>query len=341
MYVRVFDHSGRPIAQLKPRYATRSWRLNDIGEARVEIARTSPKVLEPFLRWGNLITIDSDDVPLWGGVILPPMRWTSEGVVINAYSGERLLKNRLLPKNYYAKGAPPGEVFETMIRWVRRAYHVGIDPGSIFQRGAPTKKEYHYDDAWESIIDLAKTKYRDFWIEPYFKDGWLRFRANWYRQRGSDLSGKIALIEGVNLVGPIMYNETGEIVNHCVLSGAGDSWQEMPIGEYEDEELTDLYSRWSSYGSMSDIIGAETLARHAKAKVETTKYAEGIFDVNCANVDDLWHKINVGDTVRLESHTIGWGPDSELGFRGKVKIMAQAVNEAQGYMPLALLRVRE
>ena len=342
MYVKFYHRMGKPLGQVVPTSAARSWRLNEIGKAVIEIPRTSTKITPAYLRYGNLVAIDSDDTHLWAGILLPPTTWSEKSVILTAYSGERLLKGRLLQKNYYALGARCGEVFQHIINWIRNVYQPNISVGNINYGGPPVDKEYHYDDAWQAITDLARQKGNEFWIEPFFNHlGWLMFRANWYKRRGADKSGKIALIENVNLVGQTTLREGGEIFNHWVISGAGDSWQTMPVGEYHDLEQTDAYGKWSAYSTMSDIISVDSLAEHAHAKVDDTKYAESLFRTACVNMQNLWHKFQVGDTVKLESHTFGWDADGGLGFKGKARVISQAVDELQGYMALVLSEVKE
>lgn len=347
MIVRVFNRMGRPLAQLKPYQAARAWRLNQIGRAQVSIPRTSTKVDDEFLRFGNLITIESEVAQLWGGVILPPRKWDDDYVTITAYSGERLLQGRALPKNMHSKNSAPGLIFKEIIEYVHREYQPNLDIGQIKRRGRAVSKRYQFDDVWGAVTELAEMAQNDVWIEPYYdKNRWLRFKANWYEQRGKDLSGKVALIENVNMRGVTGLTESGEILNHWIYFGPGDK-ETIAVGEYVDRRLAGLHGRWTGVQSVADPHDHKTLKEMAQERVEETKYADQIFRANCQDKDavgettGLWLAFEPGDIVRLESHTVGFSPEGELGFRGKAQVISCSLNEAQGYMPIVAQEVQE
>jgi hypothetical protein len=73
--ITIFDQLGSALADIQAS-VTRSWEINKTGKAEFELAIIDPKCKEEFLRFGNLIHVESDELPAWTGVIDTP-RWNS------------------------------------------------------------------------------------------------------------------------------------------------------------------------------------------------------------------------------------------------------------------------
>lgn len=340
MWLKIYTRRGRPIAQLEPTSVKRSWRLNEIGKAIIKIPRTSDKAEPPLFQYGNLVLIESDDVHEWGGVLLPPRKWDQRFITLTAYSAERLLQGRLLPRTLDGRGSKAGAVFKSMVTHVSHAYQPNLTPGDIWGGGPKLDREWHYDDAWDAIRDLADAHEADLWIEPREDArGHLAFDAHWFYRRGSDKSKKIALIEGVNCSRATL-RETGMITNQWVVIGSGDDWEHIPVGKYKDLDETDVTGMWSRSMRESDVRRVQSLIEMAHSLVQADKWARGRFQVRVLNDDSIWNKFRVGDFVRFESPTVGFDSSGEVGFRGPAKVISRALDESENSMPVVLEEVK-
>jgi sRNA-binding carbon storage regulator CsrA len=89
--IRLFDRTGTLIYEVGAP-AFREWVLNDIGSASFTIKAAG---MEPYIEFGNFVTIENDKLDTWVGVVIPPRTWSPKIITVNAKSAMSLFGQRV------------------------------------------------------------------------------------------------------------------------------------------------------------------------------------------------------------------------------------------------------
>jgi hypothetical protein len=240
----LFDHNQIQIAEIEPTVSAISWELNAIGQARFFLPFSDSKCTKSNLRYGNRILFQFDDgLPNWGGIINTPRTTRNHGVDVTAYSGEYLLAQRVTLQNRIFTQQLPGQIFKGLLEDAENVSPLGMTLGYFYNGGDNRTREYHYASLLEQCQELVRLSKQEFVVSAVLADnGRIVFEANWYSQRGSDLSGKVWLLDGEN-VSNVAILEQGPLANHCILAGQGSDWSSSrPVA------VSDNMSSRSDYG---------------------------------------------------------------------------------------------
>lgn len=264
--VLLFDHTGRHPVQIEPQIEYVTWRLNGTGNARLFMSYSDANCLPHLLAFGNRILIQFENgLPSFGGVLDVPRRRTPFGVSINAYTGDRILSWRYTGGNLEFSGAAPGIIYRGLIDEANGKASTGIYPGSIYVSPKSWSDEYRYQNVLSIIQQLQQLSGEEWSVEPHYEMGHLSFRANWYKQRGQDLSHTVSLIEGHN-VREIILDEQGPIASqvYCVGGGsAGSEWTDRNVGVANDATSRSTYGYREYVEVLTTITDPDTLDESA------------------------------------------------------------------------------
>ena len=131
--ITVYDRAGNALAELIAT-ASRAWKLNEYGQAQIELSTREAAVKEETLRYGNLVLIEHETLGEWGGVIDTPRAWSAGSVLVNAYSAEYLLTFRRGPVVKKLNGTA-GAIFSAILRTANGAGDLRVSEGEIYQGG--------------------------------------------------------------------------------------------------------------------------------------------------------------------------------------------------------------
>src|SRR5512146_1556033 len=96
--VLLFSRKGRCLADIRVT-AERTWTANDEGEAEFDLATSDPACREDWINYGNWVLIRNDKLPSWVGMIDTPREWKRRFVHVHAFSPDRQLAYRDVPRN--------------------------------------------------------------------------------------------------------------------------------------------------------------------------------------------------------------------------------------------------
>jgi hypothetical protein len=313
--VRIFDRTGAPLVEILTK-VTRSWELNTWGEASFKMTYNDPKWREKFFQFGNLLLIETNNLPIWGGVIDNARSWGKFEATVRAYSGEYLFALRAF-MSPYDETHNAGDHFG---RWIALANHnedTLIDPGVIWGGGSSFSFPEAYVKIGDAIKDLLEKSGNDYSVIPYLDDhGYLKFYGHWYEKRLS--FRKTPLREGHNLeVNEKSLVEYPPKANYVVAFGNA-----ALIAEKSTHEAQNVSSR-GKYGTRQDGISVNsneqadvTAAAHAAIKLDGDK--QNIFsDLTALNIGSTFSDLDIGNVLPIQFIQYGFG----LETRGRIVYM--------------------
>lgn len=350
----VFDRTFRMIAELEGELGPTSWVLNGVGKSSFTMRNDDPKVTRRNLRYLNRVLIrfaDSDGnrvFPDWTGIIVPDpgRKWRKGEVTINLRSPLYILNHRITPSVLAFEDVPAGQIFAQLIEEANLAMDTGVTPGYVWGGGYPRQRTYNYSNIGEAIALLAEAVGNDFDIVPYnnvpaYADTDrqrinLAWAAQWHLELGHN-SPEVVLIEGTNAF-EVKLVESGPLVNHWAVTGAGISWEEKPKVESWARDSMGYYGLMEDTKNYPTVLTEETLQDHVNALLEDSKYPK--IAVTAKVSDDepgTFTSYSVGDRITFISTESGFqATPTGKGFRGLVRIVSREYDPRTGFCDLEL-----
>lgn len=314
----IFDKSNQLIDEINPSIKSISWRLNNVGKTVINLPYTDSKCTLTNLQYGNRILISFDsDMPDFGGVIDPPRKQSSSGVMATAYTGEHLFTWRVTEKIHEFITTAPGGVYKRLITQANARRPTSIDVGDIYFGGTPRTLSYHYHDVWGRIKALSDTSGQDFDITTDYVGGQLTFQANWYDVKGIDRSNEIYFIEGSN-VKDVGLNEQGAIANQVFLIGEGQTWGAKRYVASESDATSEKDYGYREYSEIQSSVKLnDTLDKNAIQVLSEKKNPRRKFSLEVTNTEPaLFGSYGIGDRVTLQVFL----EHGDWSYNGKVRI---------------------
>jgi hypothetical protein len=333
LFVLVGDPFGRVLGELGADVMGVAWKLNDYGQARFVLPRTSATVTETLLRPGNRVLVQfSNGLPDWGGMLDLPRKWKDGRIDLVAYSGERLFADRVTAAGLYFTNETPGSIFTTLLNEVDIS---GLSIGEVWTGGDPITIDYHYRTLYDVFArSLAgQVGGGDWSVTAGLAGGQIVFRANYYQRRGVDHGRRLALIEGVNLAETGL-QEQGTLINEWVAAGGGTSWESGAriYATARDEASITSYGLRQRGEVRVDISDQDTLNQKVAVALAESKEPRAIVDPVALDLPPArWGQYDVGDTVWMELYEAGFG-----GYAASVRIKAREFLPGRGVCSLVV-----
>jgi len=337
-YARVLvgDLTGRILTELELDVGPVAWRLNKETRVKFQIARSDPKAIEDYLRFGNRILVQFENgLPDWGGIIDPPRKWSKDGssIEFTAYSGEQLLKQRQTGKARSFSSATVGYIYQSLIEDANVVADTGISIGDVWGGGDTHSPMYHFDKVLEKIQQRLTDRLSsaDFVISASESGGYIVFTAHFYERRGSE-KPNVALLEGHNLI-QIELVEQGTIVNSWAIVGEGSTWgDERLVGYAEDADSIAEFGLREDSEVHSDVAEQASLDAIAANRLAGTARPHNMLALEAANLAPAaFSDYDVGDSVRVVLHSYGFG-----GYDKMVRVIAREYAPSAGTCTLVV-----
>lgn len=331
--VLVGDQGGRVMGELAGDVLGVAWKLSDYGQARIVLPRTGATATERLLRPGNRVLIQfGNGLPDWGGMMDLPRKWQDGRIEVVAYSGERILMDRVTDRGRYFSNATAGEIFRALLT---EAVPSGVDVGDVWLGGELHGPDYHYRNLYDIFTKSLSSRIEtaDWNVSARLTRGQIAFRANYYEKRGVDHGRRIALIEGINLVGTRL-QEQGTIVNEWLMAGAGTGWSadSRIYATARDEASIAAYGLRQKGETRVDVAVQDTLDRSAAVSLAESKGPRAIVDaVTLDRPPARWKEYDVGDTVWMELYDEGFD-----GYVAPIRIKAREFLPGRGVCSLVI-----
>lgn len=325
--IRVLLHNRAGVARAELRYvqsATIAEVLNAAGSATLSLSGGDPGAISGLLTGAPLLTIESE-MGEWGGVIKKPLRQVGHALAIAAYGNERLLERRETAQSLTLSG-DSGTIARNLLEAVNAISNTGVTVGIISTGGDLDTREYHKEDLYAALRDLAAAWGRDWDVDA-------QRRLNWYTQKGI-VRNNIVFSEGHNVVAwPTYTYDEDAIVNSQTVIGGGETWSTRPIhtethgnsiASYGLSESTELYANLTESAAVN-AAAATLLAQHCAPSE--------MLDIVCVNRPaGIWQQFGVGDRVRVRLPSYKFGE----GFDGLVRVLARELSIPAGVMRLVV-----
>lgn len=330
MRTTVHDRYGAAIGEFDAKPEKVSWRMNKVGVAPLEIARADEKATSELLKFNNRLLVQFDNgLPDWGGIIVPPRNWDKTKIKLTNRDGGEILNGRMTASTRGFTQVPAGTIYQTLIEEANAELDTGIDIGTIWTGGAVrSPATYHFDRLLPKIQALTKLTGNDFAIVPVVTSGTLRFRADWFQERGTDKSD-VALIEGHN-VEVTKFEEYGPIINHWAGFGEGSTWSEKPTSEARDLESQSLYGLLESARAFSGVTNQDTLDDNVAELLLQTRYVRVRINLQAINLAPaLFADYDIGDRIGVRLHSYGF-LGSALGYESTIRLVERTFHPSTG-----------
>jgi hypothetical protein len=327
----VYDPKGKALAEFSCQ-ANRSWVLGGIGEARIAIANSTPRLTEQNVRFGNRVLIQNSRIGSWGGVIWTPRKWQGGSLQLTAYSPEYLLKLRRTSSSMLTGTA--GSLFAQLLEIANARESLGlIYDTESFTGGASWEEPVHYDTCYDVLqrIQLRSGQEWEFRAEKTL--GQLVFKGLWQVGPQPVLSG--SLWEGLNLEDEArsILIEQGDIHNDIVVLAQGTN-VETP-GQATDAASIEKYllseGIFITEGATSGAAQytAETLLARFKEPRRT-------FSLTATDTNNTFDFLRVGNFVKLYLYNHGFMPSGERGVQTTVRITQMAYDDMTNKVSLTV-----
>lgn len=339
-----FGKSGKMIDEIIVR-APRTWVLNGWGETKIIIGYDETKLQKNTIEVGNYVLIISDnpDIPVWGGIVEFPRKWTKNGLEITAYTGERIFKRRCsVQSNLVLKGTA-GSIFAQIVQHANTIEHtrVFISP-HIFTGGKERQESLNFSVLSDDIMRVSERSKNDWDVEPVLNESnnELSFEANWYFEKGETLND-IVLEEGKNieLRDDSSLIEGGVVANWVVGFGDGATWDEKPFTIKRNFESQDTYGLIMRPKEFSGNKNTSTLEQNTTTYLDGYAFPRNKNDVRVINDNDhVFQYIRNGNKFPIILHSFGFLPNTErqFGSSGFVRVIGFGYDEEDGKIDLVL-----
>lgn len=317
----IYSKEGFPLADFRSA-VTRSWLLEDIGEAVFYIPVSSSKCKLEYLEFGNFVRVQHGDLPEWVGIIDTPRIWRNGYVEVHAFEPAYLLQYRYPPIDFTVTGTP-GEKFSALLDQANTQFLTSIVEGNVSELGSSTEEKFSLN-IYKHIHDLCYRFAMEWRTYPIIDtNGRLSVHMDFVSRVGIDTDAE--LIQGKNILyGDAPYEESGELVNY--------------IDAMTEE--TDAPATLVSYGvpmpygfrmKRDTFFGvlADSLPELAVNSVAKTRSASISAPLTVANVNGLFSNINVGNTLSYRYNNIGFN-NGGLGVSNRIRIAGFRFDEVMG-----------
>lgn len=158
--VLMFSRTGRPLCELDVA-VTRSWRPDEYGQATFEIAVSDSKAVEKYLKYNNLLVVQTDNgIGDWVGPLWPPKTIDAGVETIRARSAEWLLGQRLSNANDIIEVASLEELLTKIL--VIASQDGRLPFGKVDVSRLPHKEysngyNWHYQNLYEAWRETKET----------------------------------------------------------------------------------------------------------------------------------------------------------------------------------------
>lgn len=329
--VRIYQRTG--IGLCDPKVTVeRNLDLITEGEAEFDIVTTDPACRDDFLRFGNWLLVENSKLESWVGMIDEIQEWHRFYVHVHAFTPERQLMYRDVPKGL-RMSMKAGSIFKEIINFTNRVEPTPLQVGDIWVGGGDMPQENltgdHLADYLASLVERSNCEY-NFVAAPF--NGKLTIYGNWYQRLGVDT--QFPLEESWNLSEEDNgLRIQGKVANDLQGFGSGQSTSDRPLANYEDAASISKYGRRQGTKSYSDYTGAGAVMKALKNEINQTREPDNVFQYMALDQGDTWLNLHVGSSYPLRIWSLRWG------IKSRVRLSGWYYNPFNGGVQMKLMEV--
>jgi hypothetical protein len=322
--IRIFDKTGVQIAEVDA-VCNRSWLLNDVGKASFTLSIFDAKCRRDVLEFGNLVLIEHEKLPAWGGVIDTPRVWGQGTVTINAYSAEQLFKYRIGLQDQKVTGTT-AILLRKVLEIAQNHGWLPVSAGIIEDDGIQREETINPTDLLDELKRICERAGGDFMMQPALDaNGRLYFVLNYYRSLRLDT--QYVLKEGHNIaLANRALSEQGEIINELLGYGDGVSWSSKPVYTGRNDASIAYYGLRQGSEYFQGVTQVGSVQKNVEAQLAVKAYPRTTLDLQALDVGETWLNCRLGAVFAVELHSAGfYGTD--IGYIGTARVYGMEFDE--------------
>lgn len=272
---------------------------NEIANASFIVA-TSEIDPDVDVDYGNIVRIYKKPFEPFVGTIVE-RHWSAGTVTVGLKSAERLLKDRITGLNLIIGADQPKTSGQIAKAICQQSFKNSYSRVSLGITDAPKKhfKEYHYQDVWSGLTDLAEEDECYVWVDSSLK-------VNFRKTRGINLVDSLLLFEGRQLSDVTIDENADEIITHLVALGEGSSLAQKPKRGYK------LYNNNFVRSRTLDVPKVKTAGGLDKpAERELNKNRFPLTTISATVLEENWDQLEIGTRLTLVAYQ---GPKPKAYF---------------------------
>jgi hypothetical protein len=316
---------------------SRTWMLDAIGNAEVQIPRTDVKATEGYLL-GLIrrVKIEADNgVGAWTGIIIGK-EWTPTHLVLSLEDLGASFHNKRIENGVgFAEGQTAGQIVRAIVENVTE-HHAGVNIGigrpldyTGLTYSAHAQTEYDWGWLWsDALVKLDQLALEwdggHWWVDANAK-------AHYTRKRGNPDS-PVVLEEGVHIVGEVSYNEDySDVINTTRAYSSRDEQRKITY-DYSDARSIRAYGKHSDVLAVDlDINQAVELEPMARSHVEKMKDSYRLLDFSICNHGDVFRWIREDDVISVMIPSYG-----HAGLFARARVLGRTLSEPSQEMRIVL-----
>ncbi|MBA4420277.1 MAG: hypothetical protein C0391_03945 [Anaerolinea sp.] len=331
----IYDRNGRLIAELDAS-VKRSWIKNRAGVASFSTSTLNEKCREEYLRYGNLVLVEHDKLPAWGGYITTNREWENGLVKVNA----RGIMGRFADRwgvgvcNF---AGSPGYALENFINKANEIDDTRMRVGELSRYGVANIIQVQRETKMYDFITAMIDEFRGYLLEfsPSFDEGRaLIFKGNWYKQ--PEGTSQTVLMEGLNIEaqGSVLV-EQGTIANRMHITSNGATEKDKKSIHLDDEESKAKYGLYelAETSSVSTTYVQTPFEETAREKLAKMKQPRKLYNFKVLDIESAWYETRIGAQFRCELYSSGFF-GSGLGSVSTVRVIGMSFSD-EGRLELA------
>jgi len=320
--ITIYSKYGEPLTDIRAG-VVRSWVLNGVGQAEFGIAYTDPKCRRAYFEFGNYVTIEHTNLPIWAGVIDTPRQWRGNYLTVRAYEMGYMLKYRRTTAGLKLTGKA-GEIASDLVRLANEQGDTQLRVGEIY--GGGSDREETLGDTAYSHMDAVRRRSGNEWtIIPDLDGKQLVGNFNWHYKAGRTVT-EIELTEKNTEKTSYTLSEEGEILND--IRGYGDAITSATrlVAYSQDYESMGRYGRRQGTKTYSGNRQQATLDANTAADVALRKNPEMVFQATALDVGSTFNALRLGNRIGVNVSGVGFTDDG-LGYRSTVRIVGMRYSD--------------
>ena len=331
----IYDRNGRLLADMDAT-VKRSWLKNRYGAASWSMSTLDEKCKEEYLQFGNLVLVEHDKLPDWGGYIVTNREWNSGIVKVNA----REIMGRFADRwgvgvcNF---AGSPGYALEQFIYKANEIDDTRMRAGELSRYGVATIREVPRNTKMYDFITKMIDEFTEylFAFTPAFDEGGgIIFKGNWYKQ--TDSISQTILMEGHNIeaVDNVLV-EQGTIANRLHIENSGATKRDKKAIHLDDEESKAKYgvSEYAEELSTSTTYVQPPFEETAREKLNKMRNPRKLYNFKVLDIENAWYEMKVGSQFSCELYSCGF-LGSGMGSVTTVRIKGMSFDD-NGRLELA------
>ena len=329
--IRLFNRQGTCLCDLRVT-VERNLSINEEGEAEFDMVITDVNCREDFLRFGNWLLIENSKLPPWVGVIDTPQTWKKRMVHVSAYTPERMLAKRNVPRQLPLNGKA-GVIFQEIINLMNREEPTIISIGDVWTGGRDMPEESLNGDNLRDVLqNLTERSGGEYSFTAVIFKGKLSVLANWYDELGE--VSMFPLEESWNLSDENnSIRIQGDIENELWGYGSGAGQTDRPTSTFRDDESMGIYGLMQGSRVYSDYNDEGSVLNAIRNEINDTRFPKKVYSVSMLDVGETYSQVKLGNTHPLRLWSVGFGVNATIRiiemyynpYRGKVDLHNQEI----------------